>query len=317
MRRLIFTIMMLTWAATSVAKPVSVLDITEQQGEITAHFSLTSATIIAEDGAAPVISPTDQLEARLRIEAPETSKTILPKFSGQVFGDFTLLSQGKTKRLRTDTITTSTSWLIEPYNEGKYQLPPLTIVTTGTDNSSQTITLNLPAITVKNRLEAKTDFDILPMRQPDQELPWRLIGGVSGGIIIILLLIFGLKGKKCPRPLSPKKQALRSLAGLEGSNSEQIGELSIIIRNFLDHNFTLRTMGKTFAEYAPFIKKHPQMLKAEAILDILHALDQSNYSGQKIEDEELDNLIKTSKEWIKQSAEPLRPEENTDTCGRW
>ncbi len=316
MRPIIAIIIVLFVSTHAMAvEPVQILSIKEQQGAITAHFSLTGTTITAATGT-PKVSPEDRLKATLTVKAPETYTVTLPIFSGETFGDFTLLAKDKIKRKRINDIETSTSWLIEPYNEGVYNLPPLTI-SAEADKTTDTLTLQLPTITVTSLPEEDSPFTILPTRQLPPPLPWRLITVVSAGIALIVGLLFVLKIKKRPLPLSPKRQALKKLTLLAGPNREKMAALSTIIRQFLDQNFSLRTSEKTYNEYAQFIKKHPHILKGDKILKILQTCDQGNYSGKEVSSEELTSLIQATHNFIDHSPEPLRPEEDTGTCGRW
>lgn len=304
-------------ATVSANNSAAILDIREQQASITAHLSLSGTTVTLDDSGTPQVSPVDQLEAILRVDTPDTYRVIMPEFSGATFGDFTLISQGKTHRQRGDSsVTTTTSWLIEPYNAGDYNLPPLTIRATAQE-ATDTLTLSLPQITVTSLPPSTTDLDILPARQLPSPLPWKTIIAVSAGVAVLILLFFVFKDAKRPRPLSPKQQALKALTELTGTERDKIAALSILIRHFLDCNFTMLTSGRTYAEYEPVIKKHPTILKADAILEILQTCDQGNYSGQQLSHETLDSLIQATSAFIEQSPEPLRPEEDTGTCGRW
>lgn len=316
--RHILAIIIVLFASTHAmgGEPVQILNIEEQQGAISAHFSLTGTTITTDTTGTPKISPEDRLKATLIVTAPETYTVTLPTFSESTFGDFTLLGRTKINRKRINDVETSTSWLIEPYNEGEYSLPPLTI-SAKADKTTDILTLQLPAIPVISLPAEDSPFTILPARQLPPPLPWRLIIIIPTVLAIIAALIFVLRSKKRTHPLSPKRQALKELTALEGTSREKIATLSIIIRKFLDQNFTLRTSEKTYDEYAPFIKKHPNILKGDKILQILQTCDQGNYSGQEISGEELVNLIQATHNFIDHSPEPLRPEENTGTCSRW
>lgn len=310
---IIFTILSCSQAAAS--KPVHILDITEQEETITASFLLTGTTVLTDETGQPQVSTVDRLQATLTVTTPETMSVTLPQFQKTTFGDFTLLEQGKTDRKRTDTtITTTSSWLIEPYNAGSYALPSLVIKAVSIRGNSNTLTLNLPEIKVID-CPAAPDFDILPGRPARKNNPWLTPAIIAGIIVIIVTLVLCLKGKKQPCPLTPKQQALLQLKQMNGTAKEKTEALSLLIRQFLDHNFNLRTVEKTYREYKPFIKKHPLIQKDEIILNILKTCDRSNYGNSPLSPEELSNITEQTRNFITNCAEPLRPDE--DTCGRW
>ena len=318
MQPILSAILILFTATYAVAsKPVQLLDITEQQGAITAHFKLTGTTISESSTGNPTISTVDRLEAILQVDVPDDYTVAMPTFTGATFGDFTLVDQGRTERIRQQKHTTTRiSWLIEPYNTGSYEFPPLTLSATS-GATTENLTLKLPPLTVSNTTKAETPFDILPARKIPAPLPWRMIVLVSGGVALIILCIFVFKENKRPRPLSPKQLALKRLATLKDQHQEEMGQLSHIIRQFLDQNFTLTTSEKTYPEYESFIKKHPQILKTETILSILHTCDLANYAGKEISQEQWFDLLHATRNWLHHSPEPLRPDEDPGTCGKW
>ncbi len=316
MRSLLVFIILLIGTPALAAEPQTLLDTTEKHGTITAHFSLSGTTLTKDDAGQMQVSPVDRLQATLSVEAPESLTIILPVFPGATFGDFTLIDQGKSHRARTNNITTTTSWLIEPYNEGEYSLPPLTIIGTSTQNNKESLTLKLPAIQVINLTSIDTDFDLLPARQTSQSNIKTILFMAGGSIILALLLVLCLKNKRQPQPLSPKQYALKKLMGLTGTNKKKTQRLSYITRQFLDNNFTLCTLEKTYSEYAPVIIKHPHMQGGAVVLNILKICDQSNYSNAAISDEDISRLLQQTEDFIKDCPEPLRPEEQSATCGR-
>jgi hypothetical protein len=315
MRILLMTILvLLSWVQQAVSGPVHILDITEQEGDISASFSLTGTTVLPDASGQPQVSTVDRLQAVLRITTPETCTVTVPQFHNKTFGDFTLIDQGRTDRHRTgSTITITTSWLIEPYNSGGYSLPPLIIKATAQENIS-TLTLNLPEIKVTAPAAADS-FDLLPARPVAKNRLWLILAVTAGIITVIFILVLCLKGKKRPSPLTPKQQALLRLDKLDGTAKEKTKALSLLIRQFLDHNFNLCTVEKTYLEYKPFIKKHPLINQDEIILRILKTCDQSNYSNTPVSAEEITDITEQTRDFIKNCAEPLRPDE--DTCGRW
>ena len=322
--RILFLTIMLILSTTRIAatEPVHahmhVIDIEEQDGAITASFSLTGTTVLPDESQHPQVSPVDQLKATLIITTPETMHVELPQFHTATFGDFTLIEQGKISRQRTKTaITTTISWLIEPCNEGSYSLPPLVIKGTTNQNELNTFTLHLPDINVIPLPATTGNFDILPPRPIRKNNLWLILAITAGSIIILFILIKVLKAKRRPKPLSPKQQAFVRLEQLHDTTKEKTEALSLLIRQFLDHNFNMRTVEKTYAEYKPFIKKHPQIHDNDLILQILKTCDQSNYSGTPLAEEELLTITQQAHDFIENCAEPIRPDEDTETCGRW
>ena len=314
---LVILALLFSHGQTQAAELVQVLNIKEHQGSITATFSLGGTTLTHNEQGEPQISSVDTLQATLTVLHPETLTVQLPTFTDATFGDFTLKDIGKTSRKRTTQITSSASWIIEPYNPGDYKLPTLLITGVDANNNTEQLTLTLPSIQVIDSKTTPNNFAILPPRALPQPLPWKTIG-ISLSIIIVLIFIaIFIKRNRRPKPLSPKQCALLKLTELPDTNAEQIAELSLIIRHFLDGNFTLKTTERTYNEYAASIKKHPHILKPDTILTILKTCDESNYTGTPPPEETLTNLINQTKHYIEDSPEPLRPDEDQDTCGRW
>lgn len=300
------------------AERTTILEAQEQHGAITAHFSLSGTTLTRDASGKGQISPVDRLEAELTVESPESQVIQLPLFSGVTFGDFTLIEQDKISRARTGNIITKTSWIIEPYNPGEYALPELVISATDQDGGVEPFTLNLPTVQVLDLETADRDFDILPPRPSATHNTWLtpLLTGTGVATALALLILY-IKRHKRPCIPSPKQRARTRLAELQGGSKEKTESLSVLIRQFLDENFNLRTLEKTYAEYEPFLKKHPYLHRNETLLTILKTCDRSNYSGTPLSAEALDGLIQQTHEFIEGCAEPLRPDEMTETCGRW
>lgn len=302
---------------TLAAPSTTVMDVTEQQGPISAHFNLSGRTLTQNATGIPQVSPVDQLEAHLTVTAPESYQVNLPTFAAATFGDFTLVERGKRTRMRVEQIETSTSWLIEPYKPGEYNLPPLTINASNQDGSSHTLTLVLPPLQIIN-LPPDTGFKLLPPR-PKSTRPTWIIPTLCTlvGIASLVLLSQYIRSKKRPRPLSPKQRALKQLTELTGTSKEQTMDISRITRQFLDDNFGLHTSEKTYGEYAPFIKKHTKIENSTRLLQLLQSCDQNNYSNHPMEEAERATIKEEAKSTIGDCAEPLRPGEDSKTCGRW
>jgi hypothetical protein len=318
MRLLLFCLFFMSLTPAMAAEPITILEVKEQHNGIIASFSLTGNTLTRDPEDHPQVSSVDRLQGELTVESPEAYVMQLPVFSGAAFGDFTLVERGKTSRFRTgDIISRTSSWLIEPYNPGEYTLPALIITGTAQNGAVETFTLNLPAVHVRDLDAADQDFDILPPRQITENNPWLLILTAIVIVALLILLVIWLKGQKRERPLSPKQLARARLHGLQGDSKEKAMHLSAIIRQFLDANFNLCTNEKTYKEYEPFITNHPHIHEADIILAILKSCDHSNYSNTPLSAESMAELIQQALDYIEDCAEPLRPGEDTKTCGRW
>lgn len=313
----IIALLLLSCGYAQAANFVQVLEIKEQHGSMTATFSLGGTTIVLDDQGQPQISSVDTLQATLTLLHPETVTVTLPTFTGATFGDFTLSDIGKTSRILSDHMTTSASWIIEPYNQGEYSLP--TLIMTGVDagHNTEQLTLQLPSVQVIDPETTATNFDILPARKLPKPLPWQTIYLSLGIISLITFLFIFIKKNRRPKPLSPKQCALLKLNELSGDSKEKVAALSQITRHFIDDNFTLNTTEKTCHEYTSLIKKHHHILKPEAILTILKTCDESNYSGITLTDDAISDLISQTITYIEDSPEPLRPDEDPRTCGKW
>jgi hypothetical protein len=317
MRLLLCAIFFISLAPAMAAERIVLLELEEQHDAITVHFSLTGTTIIRDAEGTAQISPVDRLQALLVVTSAEAYAMQLPVFSGAGFGDFTLVEQGKTSRARTDNITTTTSWLIEPYNGGEYELPPLTITATGANGTVELLTISLPTLQVLDLEATDNDFDLLPPRPITTNNIWLILGVAGGCIAVLLLLTLYIKRHKRPRPLSPKQRACAKLTELTGDSKEKAMALSSLIRQFLDENFNLCTLEKTYREYEPFIRNHASILNNGTILNILKECDQSNYSGTPLPAATITALIEQTLHFIEGCAEPLRPDEDMSTCGKW
>lgn len=283
--------------------------------------------------SAKEISVAESLQLTLTATAPEGYHVFFPEFK-QSLGDFTLLQALSTpKKLGDSGIVTSRTWTLSPYLPGTYSLPQLN-VTAKQDKGASTeeLKISLPAqtITVTSFLEKEDEnpkiSDIYPPVSLAVPFSYYLIGGCGALLLITFFawLIFRHKKNEAPPPQTPLHiLALEKISHLmdkrspETTYSQFYGELSLILRHYIEQGFGLKAAEQTTEEFVVslgssslFSVKEKDLLK-----NFLHRSDMIKFARMIPAESEVSQSVEVCRAFITATGEKMEYEKSLGSDG--
>ena len=202
-----------------------------------------------------------QTVLKLTASAPEEYKLELPNFSGKL-GEFTIIETRHEKpELKKDFLNQRISWMLEPFLNGSYIIPEITI---SARQGNKKFSVIIPEIQVKVSsllAENKDLADIAPMLLPRPDYFYYYLAAGLALLACVLFAFYWLKLRKPPEPpavppVPPHITAIRALDELLARNLPEQGKIkefyqaiSAILRRYIENRFQLRAVEQTTEEF--------------------------------------------------------------------
>lgn len=223
--------------------------------------------------SAQQISVAQSLELTLTATAPEDFVVTFPEFTGHL-GDFTLETTNTTaKELSGSTVRQSRTWTLAPFLPGQYVIPAMRVTARRNDEENTPPLITIPARTIPVTSFLTADekepeiADIFPPVSQPRPVRELLIAG--GAILVLLALIcYAIQARRRKKasatpPPAPHLAALEKIDRLLQNNKEIrdhayfFGELSLILRYYIETGFGLKAPEQTTEEFLDALRTTP------------------------------------------------------------
>ena len=266
------------------------------------------------------ITVAGRIELALEAVAAEGQEVEFPRL-GEEVGEFRLIDAGAAapRLLEGDRLLTRTSYQLEPFLPGDYEIPPMK-VRFGEDTVIETRPITVRVVSVLPASDETPDIKeiVPPVELPGLE-PW-VYWAMAGLLALAAGGYFFWRRRRLRQhfepPLLPHQIALRELRKLQGDDLILKGQaklfylrLSLILRRYIEDRFGLRAPESTTEEFLADLGADPTFVprQKELLKQFLEHCDMVKFAEHSPTRDEIDQAINTCAQFIAETrGEPAR-----------